>query len=214
MLYEEGGFRGVEEIGKKRLKAYFAAGCMISVILLLGKDYGLAVLSAVLLHEWGHWFAAKLCRVPVAGFRFGFGGLRMNMTGLVSYGTEFAVAAAGPLVNLLFWWMLPSFPQNLPALLADNLLFFKEVSLYLGLFNLLPIGTMDGGRLLRVALSVLLSPRIAEAVLRCLTLLFLLSFWMAAAYALLRGASGLSAFLFFLSLMIRHASPDGKRREV
>ena len=176
----------MEEIGKKRLKAYFAAGCMISVILILGKDYGLAVLSAVLL----------------------------NMTGLVSYGTEFAVAAAGPLVNLLFWWMLPSFPQNLPALLADNLLFFKEVSLYLGLFNLLPIGTMDGGRLLRVALSVLLSPRIAEAVLRCLTLLFLLSFWMAAAYALLRGASGLSAFLFFLSLMIRHASPDGKRREV
>ena len=188
--------------------------CVTLATLLLWKAYGLAVLSAVLLHECGHWITAKLCRVPVAGFRFGFGGLRMHMTGLVSYGTEFAVAAAGPIVNLLFWLMLPSSPEKLPALWADDLLFFREASLYLGLFNLLPIGTMDGGRLLRVVLSVMLSPQIAEAVTRYLTLLFMLTFWLAAAYALLRGASGLSAFLFFLSLMIRHASPDGKGREV
>ena len=214
MLYKQRGFKGVEGICQKRRLSRFAAGCMIAIILLLWKGCGFAILSAVLLHEWGHWIAAKLCRVPIAGFCFGFGGLRMNIAGLVSYSTEFIVAIGGPLVNLLFCLMLLSIPENLPALLRDNLLFFKEASLFLGLFNLIPIGTMDGGRLLRVVLSVLFSPRIAEAVLRCLTLLFLLSFWMAATYALLRGAPGLSAFLFFLSLMIRHAAPDGKRREV
>lgn len=204
----------MEGIRRSPKGTVLVAICVTLATLLLWKEYGLVVLSAVLLHECGHWITAKLCRVPVAGFRFGFGGLRMHMTGLVSYGTEFAIAAAGPIVNLLFWLMLPSSPEKLPALWADDLLFFREASLYLGLFNLLPIGTMDGGRLLRVALSVILSPQIAEAVTRYLTLLFMLTFWLAAAYALLRGASGLSAFLFFLSLMIRHASPDGKGREV
>ncbi len=189
-------------------------GCILVAVLLFGRSNGVAVLAAVLLHEMGHWITAKVCRVKITELRFDVCGLRMNMEGLVSYGTEFAVALGGPAVNLLCWLWIPSASEHFPALLAEGLLLFKETSLYLGLFNLLPIGTMDGGRLLRVMLSVLFSPRVAEAVTRYISLLFLLAFWMAAAYALLRGAPGLSAFLFFLTLMIRHASPDGKGREI
>ena len=184
------------------------------IILLFGKTRGGVILLAVLLHEGGHWLAAKLCRVQVTAMRFDLCGMRMQLAGVVSYGTEWIVALGGPAVNLLCFVLIPT--TNLPfsAPFSNAVLYFREISLYLGLFNLLPVGTMDGGRILRVLLSLLFSPRIAEGVIKCITLLVLLFLWLAAAYALLRGAPMTSAFLFFLTLLFRLAAPDGKQREV
>jgi len=187
---------------------------MILATLLLGKENGVVIVCAIILHEGGHWLAAKLCHVRISGLRIDACGLRMGMEGVISYGTELAVAMGGPLVNLACWLLLTPTVESLPTLFVSHILLFREVSLYLGLFNLLPLGTMDGGRALTVILSVLFSPRVAEIAIKWITLLFLSGLWLAAAYALLRGAPVLSGFLFLLTMMIRHTSPDGKRREI
>lgn len=65
------------------------------------------------------------------------------------------VAAAGPLANFILAWLaalashaLDWLPADQTSLPAYVLLAFMEVNLVLGLFNLLPIPPLDGGRML------------------------------------------------------------------
>ena len=214
MLYEQGRFAVTDAYIRRRGSPWLLCMGVCLLILLFGKAHGGAILLAVLLHESGHWFAAKLCRVQLTGIRFDICGMRMQLAGVVSYGVECIIALGGPAVNLLCFLLIPVSKLPFPAPLATDVLYFREISLYLGLFNLLPVGTMDGGRVLRVMLSLLFSPRIAEGAIKCITLLLLLFLWLAAAYALLRGTPMTSAFLFLLTLLLRFGSPDRKQREI
>lgn len=174
----------------------------------------LAILPAALLHEGGHYLAARLCGVRIRSIRLELLGGRMEMEGLLSYGKEFIIALGGPLVNFLCagaigaatrWELLPA---------CEPLSFFTAASWGLGLLNLLPIGTMDGGRMLSAAISRLFSPEAARICLTATTTACLGLLWLTAAYALLRGAPVISAFVFVLILLLRYASPDGQRREI
>lgn len=63
------------------------------------------------------------------------------------------VAAAGPAMNFLLAWLgalglrCLGFPDPESPLLAEALVFFILTNLVLGLFNLLPIPPLDGGRI-------------------------------------------------------------------
>lgn len=91
-------------------------------------------------HELAHLAALRLCGVRVEGIRLGFGDAQIR-TGFLGWRAEFICALAGPAANLL------SFP-------AARIRFpvFAAVSLLLGLFNLLPMPPLDGGRMLRAVL--------------------------------------------------------------
>ncbi len=93
--------------------------------------------------------------VPVAAWRF-----RHPRRGMM------VVAAAGPAMNFFLAWVgallvygLVYLPDSLNQLAATFLLYFMLVNLVLGLFNLLPIPPLDGGR---IAVG-LLPPRLAQA---------------------------------------------------
>ncbi len=81
--------------------------------------------------------------VPVAAWRF-----RNPRRGMM------IVAAAGPAMNFFLAWLgglalflEPVFSRDLAAMLEQFIYYFILVNLVLGLFNLLPIPPLDGGRI-------------------------------------------------------------------
>lgn len=164
------------------------------------------LLFAILTHGFGHLIAARMIglRMPrlirtATGFRLIVAG------GFPSYDTELYCALGGPLANAI------------ASLLCRLILFFYPVvtevlspaitvSLYLGLFNLLPISGFDGARILHCLLCcnhrrfTSLSPARADRLISGISSALLLVFWLIALYLLLRRGSALSLYLFCLQL--------------
>lgn len=183
------------------------AGCVLWLLpMAAGMIWGdegewLAVLPAILLHELGHVVAARLCGVRVTGIRVGLWEARMGLDGVISYCQELVIALGGPLVNglcALILWMAQG-----ESVLTSPWGTFFGTSLGLAVFNLLPIGTLDGGRMLGALLSRWISPTAALTVLRGTTACGLALSWLLAAYALLRGAPVLSFFIFICGLVLK-----------
>ncbi|MBQ8214087.1 MAG: hypothetical protein IJZ80_08770, partial [Clostridia bacterium] len=62
----------------------------------------LITVVAAVLHECGHLLAAKLLRIPPRALHLDLLGARIEVDGyLLSYGEEWVLCAAGPLVSLL-----------------------------------------------------------------------------------------------------------------
>ena len=115
------------------------------------------------MHECGHLAALALFRVPVLGLRLGAMGAVLYAPGAarLSYGRELAVTLAGPAVNLVC--------APLVAALAarwgwDWGYLFAGAHTVLGVYNLLPIPPLDGGRALYLLLAWRWGPDAGERV--------------------------------------------------
>lgn len=115
-----------------------------------------AVLAAIT-HELGHIAASLALHGRVSALTLsGVGAeLRFSYPAPLSYGRENVVALAGPAANLLL---------GIPAMWLGAY-FPAAVCLGLGVFNLLPILPLDGGRVLFNLVSERFGPTAAERVL-------------------------------------------------
>lgn len=106
------------------------------------------VCSAV--HEAGHMAACLLCVHRLPRVVPGVGGLSLSLNVPLSRAQELAVLCAGPSANFLFAAAL-----YCAALYRARygLYFMAAVSLCTGLYNLLPLGVLDGARLLQNVLA-------------------------------------------------------------
>lgn len=133
-----------------------------------------AIFGCVILHEYGHAMAARYFGVRTQDIIITpIGGLarlsRMPSDPL----QEFAIAIAGPLVNLTiaigFAFFITATGRGLvPNSGAAGLLQFPQLMLWLNLFlflfNLIPAFPMDGGRILRSLLAVSLKHETATLI--------------------------------------------------
>lgn len=103
-------------------------------------------------HELGHAAALWLVGGRAEGLRLSAVGAEMKIAGPLSYGRELPVALAGPAASLLLAWGAAKLGRFLLA----------GISLALGLFNLLPILPLDGGRAAECVSELLLGPVGAE----------------------------------------------------
>lgn len=119
-----------------------------------------ALFVAVLIHEIGHAGVAAALNIPskriVLTF---FGGYVQFARQPQKLWHEIAVSAAGPGANLVTYLILPSLQPilaNTPLQTSETLALLNALamlSLILGVFNLLPGFPLDGGHILRAALS-------------------------------------------------------------
>ena len=169
-------------------------GCAVGVALAMAAGAGsilpLAALSA-LCHELGHLAALAAAGAEVERFRLtAFGAEIRADTRYLPYGREILCTLAGPAVNLVLALVLARAAGDY-ALAGANLL--------LGLFNLLPIPSLDGGRALYLFLSWRRDPIWADQICRraglgcslgLTAVALLLTLWHGAGLFLLLGAVG------------------------
>jgi stage IV sporulation protein FB len=135
------------------------------------------IFAAVLIHEIGHAGMAAALRIPSKRIVLTFFGGYVEFARPPQQGWhEIAVSAAGPGANLASYILVASLLPLLAETLAPDafnvgvlnaLSMFGFVSLLLGLFNLLPGFPLDGGHILRAALTYVMprtSARMATAV--------------------------------------------------
>lgn len=128
------------------LGVVFVAYGGLAGVLVVGIAFG-----SVLLHELGHAVVARKLRVDVSGIELGFLGGAAKMTNLPAHAnTELMIAAAGPAVSVV----LGGLGLGLGALFGSPLIsMIGWINLVIAAFNLIPALPMDGGRILRAALS-------------------------------------------------------------
>ena len=160
---------------------------------------GVSTLLAALLHECGHILAARALKIPLRRLRIDLLGARLEVSGrILSFSEEWLLAAAGPLTSL----MCAAFAAPCWSILPMSAL-FSCASLLLGVLNLLPIRSFDGGRMLESCLLALGKERYARQIMNGSSFVFLFLLWAFAVYFLIRANDGLSLLCFSMSLLTR-----------
>lgn len=148
-------------------------------------------LLSVTLHEAGHLLALRLLGAKLLSLRFGLTGAVIQ-TDVLSYSRELIVSAAGPAV---------SFALFLSCAKCSPI--FALVNFCLLLFNMLPFYPLDGGRILRATLHLLLCDRAAELMERVIGILCLVLLGAAACYLTCVWHCGLWPVLAYALLLLR-----------
>ena len=166
-----------------------------------------AVLLAAALHECGHLLALRAFRVPVEGVRLGAFGAVIHARGTcrLSYGRELAVTLAGPLANLL---LAPPLAALSARLAWEWGFLLAGANVLLGVYNLLPVPPLDGGRALYLMIAYCFGPAAGEtaeaaAGFVCAAALTLLGGYLTAVYG------GALFLLAALGLLFGMARPFG-----
>lgn len=117
-----------------------------------------AVLLSCVLHELGHLLALGLLEIPVKRINLTCLGAEICIDQVLTYGGELFSALMGPMVNLVLALVFCYVPGGS---------MFSGINLALACFNLLPVGNMDGGRVLRCVIAALLGEGAAQVAALC-----------------------------------------------
>lgn len=147
---------------------------------MLAEKPGLLLLNvlALFLHELAHTFAAKAMGYRIRQVELQpLGFVARLYRRIANRRDELAVAAAGPVFSLLTGTM---------AYLGANLFHgessrffvcrFGEMNLFLGLFNLIPVIPLDGGRMAEALFSSRYSKKRCKRILMCAAIIFSAAF--------------------------------------
>ena len=111
--------------------------------LLLPAKWLIGWIIAVTIHEAGHLLALSALGIPVYSITVSPSGAGI-LTGCIPPHQELFCAAAGPICSLLLLILTPLFPAA------------AMIGLVQGLFNLLPVYPLDGGRMVRAMKRIIL----------------------------------------------------------
>ena len=145
------------QLGKRRIpitiSVYFMGMVVLCLALDMAEKIGLGLFFAGL-HELGHLGAMLLFKARPQRVSLVAAGVRIDCApGLnLSFGKEVLIAFAGPVVSFLLAGLC--YAMGLEDAAAINLGF--------GLFNLMPVRQLDGGRALYYALCRRANERVAE----------------------------------------------------
>ncbi len=181
-----------------KFKIGFFALAFALCLFIFSPRYFLALITAITVHEAGHFAFARICKIQMHELRLGIFGATLTPSGsLFSYGDEILLCLGGPLFNLISVLLCVSVLHFSPSS------FFVLSSFALGMLNLLPIEDLDGGRVLRALLLRIMPYGVARAVSKIISFIFIFSLWCISVYLLLRVGASLSLFVFSASLFAK-----------
>lgn len=160
------------------------------MILVLPIQWVLAAILAALFHELCHYVTVRLCGGSVCCVHAGVFGARMQVQGLTVKG-EFMSALAGPLGSLLLLFFAKWLPRT--AVCAG----------FQGLYNLLPVYPMDGGRVLRCGAKLLFPPGIAEKLCKFMEWICVVALICLGTYGTIFKGLGILPFILAVSIVLR-----------
>ena len=156
-----------------RVRISPTAVLLVAVFALMAPTVCLAaVLLAAVCHEMGHYIALRLCGGRLEGLSVSAFGAQMRIRdrNRLSYGREALCVLAGPLVNVTLSWLM-----SMGGKWREEFYLFAGAQLVLGVFNLLQLTALDGGRLLWIGIAWVTDPFLADKVCRVVTLVLLMA---------------------------------------
>lgn len=176
---------------------YEAIAAMTAVLLLDRENRVIYCFLAALLHELGHVLMMLLCGVRVRAVRLRLFDVLIEADDAPGVRADVLITLGGVTVNFLF-----------AALLCPVDLRYGLPHLMLGIFNLLPVLSLDGGHLLELILEKHFSPHTVVSVLRVTTFLFILPLMTAGLYLLFNSGYNYSLLIIsiylFVLLLLKH----------
>lgn len=183
-----------------KIKISFFALMLLFTLFVCGNLFAPIPLLAAAMHEAGHILAARSRGISLTSFDIGIFGARLGMKeGIHSYTDEIIVCAAGPAVNF-FAAIMAAVLARISCMQSEGVEVFIFSSLSLGLINLLPVRSLDGGRILSSLISRLFSIRASDICVDILSFFSLITLWFVSLYLLLKTGASLSLFVFSVSL--------------
>lgn len=139
-------------IADTKIKISFLFVSLLSLLSLLDRS-GSIFLSVIFsfLHELGHIIAVTICKGRIDELCFHPYGIAMKLSAVFTPLEELFVLVSGCAVNLIF---LP---------FSNGIIYYINLAMFL--FNTLPIGSLDGGRVLQMLLSRLFGDRASTITL-------------------------------------------------
>ena len=184
----------------KKIKISLVSMIWIAFLIIAKTPFIIPLICAVILHESGHLLCALVLKIKIQRFDISLLGARIKTKHELSYVDEIIFALGGPLAGILGFAFTFNFAfSNISLPFCQSFLFpFSILSLCLSIFNLIPLTSLDGGRILNCALCMIFSLDTAEKIMRFISFLSLLSLWMLSIYMMLRIANGVPMFIFCL----------------
>jgi len=161
-------------------------------------DWGVCscFLLCAFVHELGHLLAMLCCRVPIGRITIDFCGAVIEAV-FPSYKTEFICAAAGPVAGVILGTVLL---RLLPKAAV--------ISFLLSFINLLPLSTLDGGRMLRSVLCICFDEESAGKYIRVVRIVVCCTLMLLACWGAVYLQMGLWPIFLALGLLWRIGTRD------
>ena len=165
-----------------------------------GTPHLFPMLCAVGLHELGHLAVAGLLKIKIKRFSLFLLGARMESAETLSYTDELLFALGGPLFGFLgYSFTISRALKNIShSFCEDFLLPFSIISLCLTVFNLLPLETLDGGRIFKCLICKIFTLEVADKIIAVASFLSLFCLWLFSVYLVIKIAEGLGLLVFCL----------------
>ena len=189
---------------------------LLFIAILFGKEHTalMAMTACATIHESGHLISAKALKIKIREMVIDIGGAKIYpYSSTYPYANELLLTFSGPLANLITVFILKTFSykplyfENILHGASDSSLSFLEYayvfSLIQALLNLIPIISLDGGRILQSTLCILFSQKVGEISVKITTLIFAIILWILSVYFLLGSGGGISLFVFSICMFLK-----------
>ena len=170
---------------------YEAIAAMTAVLLLDRENRVIFCFFAAILHEMGHLLMMLLCGVHVRGIKLRLFDVLIEADDAPNRKADVLITLGGVAVNFLC-----------AASLCPLGMKYGLPHLFLGIFNLLPVMSLDGGHLLEICLENRFSPRALANTLRVTTFVFLFPLMTAGLVLLLNSGYNYSLLVISLYLIV------------
>lgn len=178
-----------------------------SILLSENKILSLCIFICATIHEIGHLLAAIFLKIKIKQIEINVCGAKIiPKAQICSYKKEFILCLCGPLANILTLILFLPATSISSCATVDTIDAHGYIVLFsamLSVINLLPIKSLDGGRMLFSVLSWSFGQRVGNTVLNMTTFLFALVIWMLSVYLLILSRGGIVFFSFSLCMFLK-----------
>ncbi len=174
-----------------RFCASFVTVAVLSVAFILDTSYKIgACFLCALIHECGHLFAMRLFHIKPKSITLRFFEFVIDANTHTYDFSDMVITLFGPIFNLVFSLIFYPFSQTLSV-----------TNLLIGLFNLLPFDTFDGGHALIILLTKKFSFEISCRIIKVVTFILLVPLFFVGIMVLFYSRYNYSLLLISLYLL-------------